>query len=69
MQKADDDLKKSGMKVAQAMEKFRQLVIRAKNVGRDTINKTLVQLLHGVATCFNSAFEQVSIISVPLSLV
>jgi hypothetical protein len=60
VQKTDDEAKQSAVKVAHAVEKFRRLVIRMKNVGRDSvIAQTLAQLLNDVAVCFNSAFEQV----------
>jgi hypothetical protein len=63
-QKSDSDTKQYGIKVAQAVEKFRRLVIRVKNVERGSITtKMLAQLLHDVAACFNSAFEQVRSIS------
>ena len=66
VQKADDDAKKSGIKVVQAVEKFRRLIIRAKSAEPNSnISETLVQLLHDVASCFNSAFEQVWNISRP----
>lgn len=60
VQETGDDTKQSGIKVVLAVENFRRLVVRAKNIERDlVINKTLVQLLHDVASCFNSAFELV----------
>jgi hypothetical protein len=60
VQKTDEGTKQHGIKVVQAVEKFRRLIVRAKNVERDSIiNKTLVQLLHDVALCFSSAFGQV----------
>lgn len=60
VRKTDDDAKQSGVKVVQAVENFRRLVIRARNVERNPIiGNMLVQLLHDVASCFNSAFEQV----------
>ena len=59
-QKTDDEMKQAGIKVAQAVEKFRRLVIRVKGLdSNSTIKGAVVQLLHDVATCFNSAFEQV----------
>lgn len=67
VQKIDDETKPSGIKVAQAVEKFRRLVIQANSLGpSDSTARTLAQLLYTVATCFNSAFEQVG--SRPLSL-
>lgn len=60
VQKADDGTKQPGIEVTQAVEKFRRFIIRTKNAeGYSFINKTLIQLLHDVASCFNSAFEQV----------
>lgn len=53
-------MKQAGIKVAQAVEKLRQLVVRARDLDSDsTIKGTLAQLLYDVAMCFNSAFEQV----------
>ena len=60
VQEQGGDAKQSGIKVVQGVEKFRRLIVRAKNVEHDpTISKTLVELLHDVASCFNSAFKQV----------
>jgi len=60
VRKTDDEMKRAGIKVAQVVEKFRRLVIRAKDLHSDsTIKGTLAQLLRDVATCFDSAFEQV----------
>ena len=55
-------MRQAGIKVAQVVEKFRRLAIRAKDLNSDfTIKGTLAQLLRDVATCFDSAFEQVGI--------
>ena len=59
-QNTDGEAKQAGIKVAQAVEKFRRLVIRGNNSDPDlAITRTLAQLLDDVAMCFNSAFEQV----------
>lgn len=67
VQKAEDGgAKKPGIKIVQAVEKFRRFIIQVKNSERDPIiSKTLVQLLHDVASCFDSAFEQVWDVSHP----
>lgn len=60
VQETDNKTKQSGIKVVQAVETFRRLVIRVKSTECDSATtKTFVQLLHEVATCFDSAFEQV----------
>ena len=62
VQDMNDETKRAGIKVVQAVEKFRRLVIRVKSLDLgDTVTRTLTQLLHDVATCFSSAFEQVGI--------
>jgi separase len=56
----DDEAKQAGIKVVQAVEKLRRLVIQAKSLDLDyPTTRVLAQLLHDVATCFNSAFQQV----------
>lgn len=60
VQMTSDGTKQAGIKVVQAVEKFRRLVIRAKGLDlNDIITRTLAQLLHDVAACFDSAFGQV----------
>jgi len=60
VQNADGEMKQAGIKVAQVVEKFRRIVIRAKDLHSDsTIKGMLAQSLRDVAICFNSAFEQV----------
>lgn len=60
VRKTGDEPKQAGIKVAQAVEKFRRLVIQAKDMHTSATAKgMLTQLLQDVATCFNSAFEQV----------
>jgi len=59
-QETGGEMKQAGIKVAQAVEEFRRLVIRTKGLRLNaTIKGPLTQLLHDVAACFNSAFEQV----------
>lgn len=60
VQKVDDETKQVGIKVVQAVEKFRRVVIRVKGLdSNDDITSTVAQLLHDVAACFDSAFQQV----------
>lgn len=60
VQKTDDEMKQAGIGVAQVVERFRRIVIRAKDLHSDSaIKGTLAQLLRDVATCFDSAFKQV----------
>ena len=67
VRETDDEMKQAGIKVAQVVERFRRLVIRAKDLhSESTIKGTLAQLLRDIATCFDSAFEQVGIHLSPL---
>lgn len=60
VQNTNDETKQAGIKVVQAVEKFRGLVIQAKSLDLgDTITRALTQLLDDVVTCFSSALEQV----------
>lgn len=60
VRKTGDEAKRAGIKVAEAVEKFRRFTIQAKDTYTNPTTKgILAQLLQDVATCFNSAFEQV----------
>jgi len=60
VQEADDGTKRAGIKVVQSVEKFRRVVMRVKGLdSNDDITRTLAQLLHDVAACFDSAFQLV----------
>ena len=60
VQKADGETKQAGIRVVQAVEKFRRIVIGVKSLdSNDDVPRTLAQLLHDVAACFDSAFQQV----------